>query len=123
MVIVPGRSTRSLACMRESAFGFSYSWSDLQPVRALAVTALVAQLVGAGVGVWVARYPEWFDNLWAGGAIATFPGYAIGLLIQHRVKPGSLTENLVMVRRMGLIALVLTLAGFIFPPFAGAHAG
>ena len=109
--------------MQENQFGFEYSWSDLEPVRALAVTVLVAQLLGAAIGLWVARYPEWFDNLWAGGAIATSPGYALGLLLQHRLKPGSLTENVVMVRRMGLIAVILSLVGFIFPPFAGTHAG
>jgi len=109
--------------MRENQFGFEYSWSDLQPVRALAITMLIAQLVGALSGLWIARFPAWFDNLWAGGAIATFPGYAIGLLIQRNFKPGSLTENVVMVRRIGLVAGFLTVAGIVFPPLAGVHAG
>jgi hypothetical protein len=121
--MVAGRSTKPLARMRESAFGFSYSWSDLQPVRALAVTVLIAQIVGGAVGFAMARYPDWFDNLWAGGAIATLPGYVVGAAIQHHLKPGSLGENWTMVRRMGLIALLFTGAGFMFPPLAGTHAG
>jgi hypothetical protein len=109
--------------MRENQFGFEYSWNDLQPVRALAVSVFAAQLVGALCGLLIAHFPAWFDNLWAGGAIATLPGYAIGLLIQRSLKPGSLTENLVLVRRMGLVAGCLTVAGILFPPLASAHAG
>jgi hypothetical protein len=101
--------------MKESPFGFEYNWDDLRPIRALAIVSLVFQLFGAAIGLWTARYPSWFANLWAGGALATFPGFAIGLFIQQAMRPGSLVENKVMVRRMGLIALALSASVFIMP--------
>jgi len=101
--------------MKESPFGFEYSWNDLGPVRPLFVAVLIAQVLGAALGLWIARFPFWFDNLWAGGALASFPGFLLGLPIQMHLRPGSLTENRVMVRRMGLIALLLSAAVFVFP--------
>ena len=107
--------------MKESPFGFEYSWEDLQPVRPLFVTALIAQLVGAALGLWIAVFPSGFENLWAGGALATFPGYLLGLPLQTYLRPGSLGENRIMVLRMGLVALVLSAAVFVFP-FGEGHA-
>lgn len=108
--------------MEESPFGFEYSWEDLQPVRALAITVLVAQFVGAGLGWAVAAYSEWFLNLWVGAAFATLPGYVVGLLIQHIADPEALGDNHVMVTRIGLVAAVLSLMGFFAPSLVG-HAG
>lgn len=105
--------------MRQSPFGFEYSWEDLRPVRPLFVTVIVAQIIGAVLGLWTARFPSWFDNLWCGGAFATFPGFLLGLPIQIRLRPGSLGEIRVMVRRMGLIVLLLFAAAFVFPFGAG----
>ena len=101
--------------MKESQFGFSYSWSDLQPVRALVVTVGAAQVLGAIIGLAVPRFPDWFESLWFGAAVATFPAFLIGLAIQVRIKPGSLSENKVMVRRLGLIAVFLTVIAFAMP--------
>ena len=101
--------------MRESPFGFSYSWDDLQPVRPLCVTVLVAQFLGAVVGLAVGYFPGWFENLWIGGAVATFPGFLLGLPIQRRARPEAIEENQVMVRRMGLVAVILTVAGATMP--------
>ena len=101
--------------MRESQFGFEYTWNDLKVVRPLAVTVLAGQLIGAGLGVLVAAYASLFANLWAGAAIATFPCFLLGLFIQHQRNPDALRENRTMVRRLGLIALVLSLAVFIMP--------
>jgi len=108
--------------MKESQLGFEYSWEDLRPIRALAIVSLAFQLVGAAIGLWTAKYPAWFANLWAGGALATFPGFVVGLLAQQVLRPGSLTENKVMVRRMGLIALALSASVFIMP-LEEFHAG
>lgn len=101
--------------MKESQFGFEYTWEDLQPIRTLAVIAFAFQIGGALLGLWMARYPQWFANLWAGGAIATFPGFMVGLVAQKLKDPESLTKNKVMVRRFGLIAVVLTLSAFVVP--------
>ena len=101
--------------MKESPLGFEYSWADLQPVRALFLTTLLAQLIGAAFGLWIAKYPSWFDNLWAGGALATLPGYVIGLLVQSVLRPGSLSENIVMVRRLGFVSALLSAFVFIMP--------
>jgi len=101
--------------MKESPFGFEYSWDDLQPVRPLFVTVLVIQVVGALIGLSIGYFPGWFENLWIGGAIATFPGFLVGMPIQTHLRPAAIAENRVMVRRMGLVALLLTLAGFTMP--------
>jgi hypothetical protein len=101
--------------MKESQFGFSYSWGDLQPVRPLFLTMLVAQVLGAAVALWLAAYPSWFDNAWTGGAAATFPGFLVGLSIQYRLRPVAVSEHRVLVRRMGLLALVFSLAAFVMP--------
>jgi hypothetical protein len=101
--------------MRESQLGFQYSWADLQPVRALAITVLVAQLAGALLGFFFAAQSSWFMRLWLGGALATFPAFLVGLAIQSRSRPGSIGENRVMVRRLGLIALLLSLVATFMP--------
>ena len=101
--------------MRESQFGFEYSWDDLQPIRLLALTVAGSQIAGAILGLWVSVYPSWFANLWAGAALATFPSFLVGLLLQFWVNRASLSEHRVMVRRLGLIALVLSLSVFVVP--------
>lgn len=101
--------------MRESQFGFSYTWEDMQPVRPLIATVLVLQLLGGLSEMVASVYPSWFANLWGGGALATLPGYLLGLLIQRQVNAQRIREHIVMVRRMGLIALALTGSVFVFP--------
>jgi hypothetical protein len=53
--------------------------------------------------------------MWFGGAIATFPAYLLGLFVQARHRPGSLAANRVMVRRLGLIAALLSLVALAMP--------
>jgi hypothetical protein len=101
--------------MKESPFGFEYSWSDLQPVRSLAITVFGAQLIGAAIGLLVASHSSWFLKLWFGAAVVTFPAFLLGLVIQSRIKPGSIGENRVMVRRLGLIALLLSVVAVFMP--------
>ena len=101
--------------MKESPFGFQNSWEDLQPVRPLFVTSLVVQSLGAVLGLWFAVFPSWLVNIWAGGALATLPGFLVGLALQAHLRPGSIGENHVMVQRMGLVALVLSLSVFVLP--------
>jgi hypothetical protein len=95
--------------MRESQFGFEYTWADLQPIRALVVVVLGAQFVGMLLGLEYSPHAEWFHRLWFGGAVATFPAFVVGLVVQSRVRPGSIAQNIVMVRRLGLIAALLSL--------------
>jgi len=101
--------------MKESQFGFSYTWADVQPVRPLVVTVLVLQILGAIAGLVASVYPSWFANLWGGGALATFPGYLLGLLVQRQLNAERIREHIVMVRRMGLVSLALTGSVFVFP--------
>jgi len=98
--------------MKESPFGFQYTWKDLAPVRALVNSVLVFQIIGGILGLLVLNHSDLFHKLWSGAAFATFPGFLIGMYIQNRNRPGSLGENKIMVRRMGLIALVLFIAPF-----------
>ncbi len=78
--------------MKDSQFGFQYSTEDQQPIRPLFTT-----------------------NVIAGGFSASFPGFLVGLLVQRRLDPAALQDNRVMVRRMGLIALLFSLLAFVFP--------
>ena len=103
--------------MKESQFGFEYSWADLQPVRALAVIVFGAQIAGALVGLVFPQFPRWLESLWFGGAIATFPAFLVGLVVQSRLRPGSITENRIMVRRFGFIALFLSAFALAMPLF------
>jgi MFS family permease len=107
--------------MKESPFGFEYSWNDLRPIRPLTVIVLVAQAVGSLLGLWFAKYPGWLENLWFGGALATFPGFLIGIPVQKWLRPNSLSENRVMVRRMALVALLLSVIAAFVPPVNGAR--
>jgi len=95
--------------MRESRFGFRYSWSDLQPIRALSIVAFAVQFVGVVLGYLFPRSPYWFESVWFGGAIATFPGFLLGLLVQYRYRPGSISANKLMVQRLGVVAGLFTL--------------
>ena len=108
--------------MRESPFGFQYSWADLQPVRVLAVTVLLAQVGGLLVGFLIPRFPNWFESLWFAGALATFPGFLVGAALQGWLQPGSLSTNGVMVRRLGLIALLLSAFALAMPLFGFGNA-
>jgi len=101
--------------MKESQFGFEYSWADLQPIRPLMVVVLIAQILGAAVSLALARFPNLFESLWFGGAIATFPAFVIGAVLQAKLRPGSLGENRIMVRRLGMIALLLTVIAIAMP--------
>jgi hypothetical protein len=104
----------------------------MQPIRALMVTVISFELLGAIVCYAMHLCPDWFlsawlstpshkepssssfltnliAQLWFGGVMAAFPGFLVGLFIQARLKPGSLGENKIMVRRLGMIAALLTL--------------
>lgn len=101
--------------MKEGQFGFEYTWADLQPIRILAVVAFAFQIVGALIGLWIEHYSEWFSNLWAGGALASFPGFVAGYIVQAIRAPSGISENKTMVRRFGVIACLLSLCVFVMP--------
>jgi heme A synthase len=96
------------AHMKESRFGFEYSWADLQPVRLLALIVLGSQVAGGLAGLAYPQFPKWFESMWFASAICTFPSFLIGLVAQARLRPGSIVENRIMVRRLGLISLALS---------------
>ena len=98
--------------MQESQFGFEYSWADTQPIRALVVMVHAAQILGAVLGMVFVNHDSWFMRLWLGAALATFPAFLVGLAVQARVRPGSIGENRVMVRRLGMIALLFSAMSF-----------
>jgi hypothetical protein len=101
--------------MNESQFGFDYSWEDLKPVRPLVVVTFIVQSVGMLVGYRLAPHASLAANLFAGGALATCPGFLLGLLVQFRLDAMALRENSRMVIRIGLLSLLFSLLGFIFP--------
>ena len=101
--------------MKENQFGFEYSWADLQSIRTLAVISFAFQIGGALFSLWLSHYVEWFSNLWAGGALATFPGFVVGLVAQRLKDPLSISQNKTMVRRLGLVAAALSLSVLVMP--------
>ena len=88
--------------------GFSYSWSDLRPIRVLTVVEFVVQLAGAGLALWLKPFPDPFFSFWFGGALSTLPGFLLGLLFQARMRPGSLSANKVMVLQIGGVSAFLS---------------
>ena len=107
--------------MKEYPFGFEYNWEDLRPIRPLAVVVLITQTVGSLLGLWLWKYPELFENLLVGGAAASFPGYIAGMALQKYLQPNSLSKNKVMVRRLGFVALLLSVVAVFFPPVNGVR--
>ncbi len=108
--------------MKESQFGFSYSWQDLKPIRTLAISVIVFQFVGAMLLYFLVSIDaHWFKILWMGGAIGTLPGYLVGLLLQRRKDVESINNNKTMVYRLGMIAVALTLMGLFVPDFGLLH--
>jgi hypothetical protein len=103
--------------MKESQFGFEYTWEDLQPVRALALIVFGVQIAGGLAGLAFPQFPRWFESMWFGAAIATFPAFLVGLVVQSKLSPGSISENRTMVRRLGLIALFLSAFAIAMPFF------
>ena len=101
--------------MKESSFGFEYSWQDLKPMRALAMVVFGTQITGCLLGLAFPLFPRLLPSAWFGGAIATFPAFLLGLLVQAHLTPGRIGEHKVMVRRMGLIAFLLTVAAIALP--------
>ncbi len=87
----------------------------MRPLRPLYVALFVAQTIGAIAGLWVTRYPSWFENLWAGAALATFPGYLAGWAAQKKIAPAALLAHGGTARRIGFAAMLLTLAVFFMP--------
>src|SRR5687768_9703435 len=108
--------------MKQWRLGFQYTWADLKPLRVLMITLVTFQLLGMAIGLLAPPpFPEAFDSAWFGGAVATFPGFLLGVAIQARVSPGSLSENEPMVWRLGLIAAFLTAIAFAMLWFALRH--
>lgn len=108
--------------MSDSAFKMSYSWEDLRPIHPLFVTTLVFQALGAAVGFLLQVGPSWFESVWLGGALATFPGFLVGMPVQAYFRPGSLALHKSMVIFLGAIALFLLVIALAFSRAAsGAH--
>lgn len=94
--------------MKEHPLAFEYSWTDLRPIRPVVVWVLVFQVVGAVAGLVLRPMPDGFASAWYGGALATLPGFLVGVLTQWRGHPGTLSANSLMVWRMAFVAFALT---------------
>lgn len=101
--------------MKETPLGFEYSWADLQPIRALSWVVVAGQVIGGLAGLVYPRFPGWFEAMWFGAALSTFPSFLVGLAVQAHDKPGSLGENKLMVRRFALIAAFLSVFALAMP--------
>jgi len=109
--------------MRESSFGFQYTWADLEPVRPLAVTLSLVQVAGATVGLVFPLLPGWFESAWFGACVPMFPAFLVGLVVQSLRRPGSIAENGTMVRRLGLLALFLSSVALSMPMLGFGNEG
>lgn len=87
----------------------------MRPLRPLYGAIFAAQLIGALGGLWIARYPSWFENLWAGAALFTLPGYLVGCALQKKLAPAALQAHRNTVRRIGAAAAILSGAVFFMP--------
>lgn len=87
----------------------------MKPLLPLYFAMAVAQVLGAVAGVWLGRAPSWLENLWAGAALATLPGYLAGCVVQKRFGPSALAMQAGTVRRIGVAALVLAAAAIFLP--------
>lgn len=87
----------------------------MRPLRPLYIAIFVAQSAGAVAGYWIEPYPSWFENVWAGAALLTLPGYLAGWAVQNKVSPAALQAHGNTVRRIGFAAMLLSLAVFFMP--------
>ncbi|QWP77643.1 hypothetical protein J5226_04320 [Lysobacter sp. K5869] len=94
--------------MRETPYGFHYSWSDLEPIRPLTLTVFATQLAGSALGYFGLPVESAFDRIWIGGAFATLPGYLAGCAVQYLVQPQRFDEHALMIKRFGGIAVALS---------------
>jgi hypothetical protein len=101
--------------MKENEAGFQHELGEFEPLRALSIVIAIAQCAGVGVSLLVGHYPSWFENLWFGGALATFPGYLAGLAVQRHLHPNSLVLCRPLIRRMGMVSVVLSLSALVVP--------
>ena len=105
--------------MSDSGFKLRYSWEDLRPVHPLVFTVLIAEVLGAIANLVSWGTSNWVEAVWFGGALATFPGFLVGLFLQSRARPGSISVHRPMVVFIGAITLLLFVAGLTFPRAAG----
>jgi hypothetical protein len=87
----------------------------MRPLRPLYVVLFIAQVTGAAGGLWLARHPSWFENVWAGAALLTLPGYLAGWAVQKKMAPAALAAHGNTVRRIGVAAAMLSIAVFFMP--------
>jgi hypothetical protein len=99
--------------MTESPFGFRYNWEDLRPIHPLMRTVIAVQILGMAFGYFLDIFPSWQENVLLFAVLLTFPGFLLGLLIQIKLHPGSVTLNKVMVRRGGLVSLLFFAVGLV----------
>ena len=97
-----------------------YSWEDLRPIHPLCYTVLAAQRIGALTNLLLRGLSEWYDVIWQGAAVATFFGFLAGLVVQWRIRPGSLSQNRAMVVFMGFLAFIFLMCGLFMPFGSGA---
>jgi hypothetical protein len=105
-----------------SAYRDPFSLSRLWAVRWLTGTLFAVQVACGIVGLFVA--PHWvpFQRFWLGGALATFPGFLLGLLLQFRINPSAIAEQRLTVWLLGVMTPFLT--GYaIVMEIGGPHAG
>jgi hypothetical protein len=81
---------------------------DAQPVAVLFWTIVITIIIGGIVGMAIGYYPDWFINMWLGGALAGFPAFLSGLLIQSKLTPGRLSQNKGVVYFLGSITLAVS---------------
>lgn len=108
--------------MTDRRVGVRYSWSNLQPIRALVVTMFGMQFVGSLLAVLFTEhgteFGAAFERFWFGGAAASFPGFCVGAFIQWWKSPGSVSDNFAVVRVLGLIAALLSVDAIAESTFA-----
>ena len=93
------------------AFRDPLSYRSLWAIRWAVGTTIGADLILGALGLAVFSYPQPFVNFWIGGALATVPGYAVGLGIQRIRDPEALQAHRATVWILGAMSVVLFVIG------------
>ena len=89
-------------------------WRFIAPIWRIVIAILVAQVIGAAIGV--AREivgPSLFFNLWYGGAYATPVGFVIGVIWHAVSGERPFTRHILAIGLLGAMSVALPLFGWI----------
>ena len=96
-------------------YSFSEQWQIIKPIWRILLLALLIQLAGGFISLYIGSYGNQFIDFWFGGAASTFPGFVLGF-IWHAISASDSTKrNTLAIIFVGTTCLLLTSFAFLFP--------